>query len=62
VGVGDEGPVDGVGDLSFQRPDGFFGALALGAFAVVVVASRAGVAELGDRGDVDREVQLPVAA
>ena len=61
-GVGDEGAVDDVGDLSLQRPDCFFGTLALGSFAVVVLAALTGVAELGDHGDVDRIVELTVAA
>ena len=61
-GVGDEVPVDDVGDLTLQRPDCFFGGLALGDLAVVELAAVARVAELGDRGDVDRAVQLPVAA
>jgi hypothetical protein len=48
--------------LSFQRPDGFFGVLAFGAFAVVVDAAWAGVAKLRDGDDVKRPVQLSVAA
>ena len=62
AGVGDQWPVDDVGELALQRSDRFFGALALGDVAVVVVAAGAGVAELGDGDDVDRAVQLAVAA
>jgi hypothetical protein len=62
MGVGDDGPVDRVGDVAFQRPDCFFGVLALGASAVVVLASGARVAQLGDGGDVDGVVQLAVAS
>jgi len=46
AGVGDQALVDPVRDSSFQGPDCFFGGLAFGAFAVVVVAAFAGVAEL----------------
>ena len=53
---------DRVRDLALWRSDGFLGSLALGTFALVVVLPVAGVAELGDGRDVDRIVQLAVAA
>ena len=62
VGVGDHGPVDDVGELALERADGFFGVLAVGAFAVVVLAPLTRVAKLGHRGGMDGPVQLPVAA
>ena len=61
--VGEELAVDGVADVSFQRPQGLAVGLALGDFAVEVDAAVAVlVAELGDRGHVDRRVQRPVPA
>ena len=62
AGVGDEVAVDDVGEPSLERADCFFGGLAFGDFAVVVGATEGVVAELCDRDDVDRPVQLPVAA
>ncbi len=60
-GVGDESRVERVADATLQRPDRFFLRLAFGEFALVVaVAGRMGMADLGDRGHVDRVVQLPV--
>jgi len=38
------------------------GGLVLGEFAPVVVAAGAGIAGLGDRGDVDGGVELAVAS
>ena len=59
-GVGDEVAVDGVADASFHRADGGAAGHALSALAVVEPAAGAvGVAELGDRGDVDDVVQGP---
>lgn len=51
-----------VDTVALQRADGFWGVLAIGAFAVVIVASLARVAELCDRDDVERVVQLAIAA
>ena len=59
-GVGEETPVDDVGDAPFQRPDRFFGGFSLGEFLLVVVPAFAGVAELGDGGDVDGVVEFAV--
>ena len=59
-GVGDELSVDGVGDLSFERAECFFAAVAFGDLASVVDASGGVVAGLGDRGDVQCVVQLAV--
>jgi hypothetical protein len=39
AGVGDEMPVDDVGELSLQSADCLFGGLAFGDFAVVVDAA-----------------------
>lgn len=52
---------DGVGELSFERADGFFVSFAFGSFAVVVVPAGSGAAELVDRGDVERVVHASVA-
>jgi hypothetical protein len=60
--VGEHAPVDHVGQLPLERPDGLEGLLALGEFAVVVVPAGAVVADLGDRGGVDDLVELAVAA
>ena len=62
LGVGFEVAVDDVGDPSLERADCFFGGLSLGDFAVEVDAASGVVAELCDRNDVERPVQLPVAA
>ena len=60
--VGDQVTVDGGGDLAFECSERFFTALALVELAPVVGTSRGVVAYLGHRGDVQRPVQLPVAA
>ena len=62
AGVGDEVSVDDVGELTLERADCFFGGLALGDFAVVVDTAGSVMAELCDRRDVKRPVQLPVAS
>ena len=58
--VGDQLVVDPIRDPSFQGPDGVFGALALGEFAVVVVPALARESELHDGSDVHDVVELPV--
>ena len=60
LGVGDETPVDGVGDAPFQRSECFFVGLAFVEFLVVVDAAWCLVADLGDGGGVDRVVEDPV--
>jgi hypothetical protein len=55
-------PVDGLGDLTLEGPQGFLGALALVELASVVGPSRGVVADLGHGGDVESAVELPVAA
>ena len=50
------------GDASFQAAARFFGGLVLGDLAPVVVAAEAGIARLGDGGDVDGGVELAVAS
>jgi hypothetical protein len=60
--VDEELAVDGVADASLQRAQRFFVAVALGAFAEVVVTSGGVVADLGDSGEMDRMVELAVAA
>ena len=54
--------VDGVGDASFQRSEGFFSGFAFSLFPVVVDAALGVVADLGDRGHVDGMVQHPVSS
>ena len=61
VGVGEEGAVDGFGELSFEESEGFVAAVAGVASALVVVASGAGADGLGVRGEVDGVVELAVA-
>ena len=58
--VGSELPVNDVGDAAFQGSDGFLACLAFGQFLLVVVAAFTGVAELGDRGDVEGMVEFAV--
>ncbi len=60
--VGEDAAVDGVGDASFPAAAGFLDGLVLGELASVVVASRTGIACLGDGGDVDGGVELAVAS
>src|SRR4051794_28617511 len=61
VGVGEELSVDGVADVSLQRPQCFSFGLALGDFAFEVGATLAVfVAQLSDGGHMDRRVQRPV--
>ena len=60
--VGAELRVDGVADTSFQTAHRFFAALAIGLFAEVVRAAGRVVADLAERGDVDRVVELAVPA
>ena len=60
--VGEELAVDRVADPSFQRAEGFFATFAFGLFAEVVGTSWCVVADLGDGGDVQRVVELPVPA
>ena len=60
--VGLELPVDDIGDPSFQCPDCFFGGFAFGDLFVVVGAALAGVAELGDCGDVEYVVEFAVSS
>ena len=60
--VGEDAAIHGVGDASFEAAAGFLGGLVLGDLASIVVASRTGIAGLGDGGDVDGGVELAVAA
>jgi len=60
VGVGDELVVDGVGDVSLERPKCCFAVFAFVDLASVVDAPGCVVGDLGDRGDVDGVVQLAV--
>ena len=50
VGVGEEGAVDGFGELSFEESEGFVAAVAGVVSALVVVASGAGADGLGVGG------------
>ena len=60
--VGQDAAVDGVREPSFEAAAGLFGSLVFGELASLVVAARAGVACLGDCGDVDGGVELAVAS
>ena len=60
-GVGEEGAVDGFGELSFECSEGFVAAVAGVASALVVVAAGAGADGLGVGGEVDGVVELAVA-
>jgi hypothetical protein len=62
TGVGNEAAVDHVGELPLERPQRFLLALALGELAAEEDLTGGGVADLGDRGDVDGGVELAVAA
>jgi hypothetical protein len=55
-------PVDGLGDLAFEGTQCLFGALAFVELAPLVGPSGGVVAYLGDGGDVQRPVELAVAA
>jgi hypothetical protein len=59
-GVGNESAVDRVADASLQRAECFFAGLAFVDLAEEVRAARSGVRHLGDRGDMQRVVQLTV--
>ena len=63
VGVGrlEEVP-DAAGEVAFEAADGFFGALAFGAFAGDVVLGLGVAAQAGDGDAVDGGVDLAVAA
>ena len=52
--------VDGVGQPSFQTAQGFFVTLPSRAFALVIGSSGGVAADLGDRHDVQTEVELAV--
>ena len=60
--IGEDAAVDGVGDASFETAAGFLGGLVFGELATVVIAAGAGIACLGDSGDVDGGVELSVAS
>src|SRR4051794_6717329 len=53
---------DAAGEVAFEAADGFFGALAFGAFAGDVVLGFGVAAQAGDGDAVDRGVDLAVAA
>jgi hypothetical protein len=58
--VGQDATIDGVRQAALQASAGLFGGLVLGELASVVIA--AGIAGLGDGGDVDGGVELTVAS
>lgn len=61
--VGEPHSPDTAGDLAFETAHGLFVGLALADLAVVVAAAFAvGHADLGHRDDVQRRVELAVAA
>src|SRR5215211_1487120 len=53
---------EAAGEVALEAADGFFGALALGAFAGDVVLGLGVAAQAGDGDAVDRRVDLAVAA
>jgi hypothetical protein len=57
-----EGVEDGSDEEAFEAAERLAAALAFGAFALEVVASRRVVAALGDRDPVEGGVELAVAA
>ena len=57
-----EGLVDDADEEPFEAAERFAAGLALGSFALEVVARRGVVAGLGDRDPVERGVELAVAA
>ena len=62
-GVDEQLAIDGVADLSFQRAECFFLGLAVGDLAIDVRAAlRVGLADLTDRGEVQRMVEASIAA
>lgn len=61
--VSDHDSPEVFGESAFQAAQGLVAGLAFGDFAVVVGPAGAGAhPDLGDRGDVQRRVELPVAA
>ena len=54
--------VDDIGQAAFEAAAGFGGGLTFGDLAEVVRAAGAGIPGLGDGDDVDRGVELPIAA
>jgi hypothetical protein len=63
VGIEEELSIDGIADAPLEGAHGFFLGLALGDLALEErAAGRVREADLGDRGDVDGVVQLPVAS
>src|SRR3954470_16020905 len=61
-GVGLEEVPEAAGEVAFEAADGFFGALAFGAFAGDVVLGLGVAAQAGDGDAVDGRVDLAVAA
>jgi hypothetical protein len=60
--VGQDAPIDDIGQASLERSAGLSGGLALAELAQVVAAAGAGVAGLADRDGVQGGVELAVAA
>ena len=60
--VGQDAPIDHVGQASLQRPAGLSWGLALAELAQVVAAPRSRVAGLADRDEMQGGIQLAVAA
>jgi transposase len=60
--VGQDAPIDDVGQASLERPAGLGGGLGLAELAQVVAAAGSGVAGLADRDGVQGGVELAVAA
>jgi hypothetical protein len=59
--VGQDAPVDDVGQAPLQRPAGLGGGLALAQLAQPIAAAGSGVAGLADRDEMQGGIQLAVA-
>ena len=60
--IGQDAPVDDIGEAPLERSAGLGGGLAFAQLAQVVAAAGSGVAGLADRDGVQGSVELAVAA
>jgi hypothetical protein len=60
--VGQDAPVDDVGEASLERSTGLSGGLAFAELAQIVAAAGSGVTGLADRDGVQGGVEMAVAA
>jgi hypothetical protein len=61
VVIGDQMPMDDVGQVALECASSLLGSLGVGQFALVVGLAGARVADLADRDDVQGGVELAVA-